>query len=382
VFWVLRDLRAFRRTERREQPADGQLLAASGAIRPLGSPLIAPFSGEPCVAYEYEIVSEQRVPRGKQTATKTDAAGFALAAASIETPHGGIRLLGFPILDQFPQSRGGFDARPRAERYLAATSFEATEGLAALRMFSAFDDALADEDGVVKKDFRMTDGEIPVAGRLLQERLVKVGQQVCALGRYDAQKRALVPRGATLNRLWPGTLAQVRRTVWTTARSQTILGLTFFVVTHAMLGLAFYMSETRHAREPESEQAAVIRRAVQENDLDALEQAVRRGANPNARDSFGDPVIFEVRDPAMIAALARLGADVNVRHRDDQDTPLIRAVRAADVGLVNALLAAHANVDAVNRAGESALAAAAAGGHIEIEALLRSAARGLDVEKR
>ena len=29
----------------------------------------------------------------------------------------------------------------------------------------------------------------------------------------------------------------------------------------------------------------------------------------------------------MAAALVRLGADVNVRHRDDADTPLIRAAR-------------------------------------------------------
>ena len=46
----------------------------------------------------------------------------------------------------------------------------------------------------------------------------------------------------------------------------------------------------------------------------------------------------------MAAALVRLGADVNVRHRDDADTPLIRAARMGNVELVRILLAAHADV--------------------------------------
>ena len=195
--------------------------------------------------------------------------------------------------------------------------FETMRGLGALQMFASFDDALADADGAVRKDFRMTEEAIPFERRTLGERIVGVGQEVCALGRYDAEKRALVPSGATLNRLWPGTPAQVRREIVATARSQAVLGLTFFAVSHAMLGAAFYLSETRYAREPEDRQASAIRSAIQDNDVAALERVVRQGANPNARDTFGDAVLLDVREPAMAAALVRLGADVNVRHRDD-----------------------------------------------------------------
>ena len=378
VAWAWRDLRAFARAGRREPPADRQLIAAAGPIRPLGAPLTSPFGGGPCVAYEYEVFSQERGGRRRTSSRTVDLAGFAMTAASVDTPHGGVRLLGFPILDQFPQDHPGPDARGRAERYAAATAFDRARGLGVLRMFSAFDDALADADGVVRKDFRLAKGDIPYDRRLLGERVVRVGQQVCAVGRYDAAKRALVPRGAMLNRLWPGTLDQVRRRVLTAARSQIVTGVSFFVVSHAMLGVAFYLSETRHAREPEAGQATAIRLAVQANDVAAVERAVRRGANPNARDTFGDVVLLDVREPAMAAALVRLGADVDVRAREGGDTLLIRAARMGNAALVTVLLGAHANVHATGGTGATALDEAIRGGHEDVAALLRAAGATTD----
>ena len=319
----------------------------AGPIRPLGAPLTSPFGGRPCVAYEYEVVQQLPSRKGHASSQKTDIAGFGMAASAIDTPDASVRLLGFPILDQFPQSRdSGPDVAARARQYAASAPFETMRGVGALQMFASFDDALADADGAVRKDFRMTEEAIPFERRTLGERIVGVGQEVCALGRYDAEKRALVPRGATLNRLWPGTPAKVRREIVATARSQAVLGLTFFAVSHAMLGAAFYLSETRYARESEDRQASALRSALQDNDVAALERVVRQGANPNARDTYGDAVLLDVREPAMAAALVRLGADVNVRHRDDADTPLIRAARMGNVELVRILLAAHADVHA------------------------------------
>ena len=370
LFWARRDSAAFRRAARNAPFEDGALVVAAGPIRPLGAPLTSPFSGRPCVAYEYEI--EQRLPsrHNQKDAKQTDVAGFAMAASVVETPSGGVRLLGFPMLDEFPQTKTpGREHAARARQYVASTTFER----GALQMFSALDDALADADGVVRKDFRMRDDPIPFEERTLGERIVAVGEPVCALGRYDAAKRALVPSGATLNRLWPGTPAKIHASVVAAARSQAVLGFVFFGVSHAMLGAAFYLSETRYARESEAEQASAIRRAVQERDLAALERVVRQGANPNARDTSGDPVLLDVREPDLAAALLRLGADVNIRDREDGDAPLIRAARMGLVDLVKVLLAAHADVHAVNANGDSALGEALREGHHEIAALLRAA---------
>jgi hypothetical protein len=305
-------------------------------------------------------------------------AGFAMAAPMIDTPQGGVRIFSFPLLDEFPQEMVA-GAAAHAREYAQTTRFDRAQGVAALRMFSEFDDAIEDADGIVRKDFRMTD-DIPFERRKLGERTVGVGQTVCAVGRYDAGKRALVASGATINRLWPGTPEQVRRAIVGTSRSQARLGFIFFAVSHAMLAAAFYLSETRHAREPEDRQATAIRIAVQDNDVAALERAVRRGANPNARDSFGDVVLLDVRDPGMAATLIRLGAGVNVRDRRDGATPLIRAARMNNPALVRVLLAAHASVHLETTAGTNALSEAVSAGHDEIAALLRAAGAGRDAD--
>ena len=377
LFWAWRDTAAFRRASRREPLADGRLVVLAGPIRPIGAPLTSPLGGRSCAAYEYEVSEDLPARKGHAASKRTDLAGFAMAASVVETTGGAIRLLGFPLLDEFPQSSfAGAAATARARRYAASTPFEAMQGFAALQMLASFDDALADADGAVRKDFRMNEEPIPFERRRLSERLVEVGQDVCALGRYDAEKRALVPRGATLNRLWPGAPAAVRRRLVAQACSTAILGLCFFAVSHAMLGAAFYLSETRYARLPEEQQASAIRSAIQDNDAAALERAVRQGANPNARDTFGDAVLLDVREPAMAAALVRLGADPNVRHRDDADTPLIRAARMGSVDLVRIFLAAHADVHARMTGGATALSEAIRGGHDDVAALLRAAGAG------
>ena len=175
------------------------------------------------------------------------------------------------------------------------------------------------------------------------------------------------------NRLWPGTAASVRKDVVSTARTQAVIGFVFFAVSHAMLAGAYYLSETRYARVSEAQQASAIRSAVQDGDVAALERAVRQGANPNAKDTFGDAVLLDVREPAMVAALLRLGADANVRHREDADTPLIRAARMGNGELVRVLLAAGADVHAAMAGGATALSEAVRGGHDDVATLLHTA---------
>jgi hypothetical protein len=378
LWWARRDTRAFARAARGTPPADGQLVVAAGPIRPQGLSLTSPFGRRPCVAYEYEVFSTHSGGRGRQSSRTVDMAGFAMAAPMIDTPQGGVRIFGFPLLDEFPQEMV-VGAAAHARDYAQATRCDRAHGVAALRMFSEFDDAIEDADGIVRKDFRMKD-DIPFESRKLGERTVGVGQMVCAVGRYDAAKRALVASGATINRLWPGTPEQVRRAIVGTSRSQAKVAFIFFAVSHAMLAGAFYLSETRHAREPEDRQATAIRIAVQDNDVAALERAVRRGANPNARDSFGDVVLLDVRDPDMAAALIRLGADVNARDRRDGATALIRAAQMNNAALVRVLLAAHASVHHETTNGTNALNEAVAGGYEEIAGLLRAAGAGRDAD--
>jgi ankyrin repeat protein len=93
---------------------------------------------------------------------------------------------------------------------------------------------------------------------------------------------------------------------------------------------------------------------------------------------YGDAVLLDVREPAIAAALVRLGADVDARARGDGETLLIRAARIRSVELVRVLLAAHASVYAETMDGATALSEAIRGGHDEVAALLREAGAGTE----
>lgn len=80
------DRGALKRALAGEPPKDGRLEAAAGPIRPLGSPLRGPFTGRPCVAYEYDVKNPD--------AERSDFAGVALAPCAVHGLLGPARLLG------------------------------------------------------------------------------------------------------------------------------------------------------------------------------------------------------------------------------------------------------------------------------------------------
>ena len=84
------DRDAIQRALNAEAPRDGRLEAASGPIRVLDQPLVAPFTGQPCVAYDYDV------KRGAEGAS--DFAGVALAPSAIDTLRGPAHVLGWVLL--------------------------------------------------------------------------------------------------------------------------------------------------------------------------------------------------------------------------------------------------------------------------------------------
>ena len=76
-------------------PINGKNTAAAGVITPLASPLTAPISGSPCVAYNYEIC-HTGIRAGKRI---TDFHGFSLSPFVIQTAVGPVRLLNYPEFD-------------------------------------------------------------------------------------------------------------------------------------------------------------------------------------------------------------------------------------------------------------------------------------------
>lgn len=115
------------------------------------------------------------------------------------------------------------------------------------------------------------------------------------------------------------------------------------------------------------ESAPLIDVAVEYGQTNVLGFLLRRGANPNRKDSGGDtPLVWAVgRSQAGVAHDARLetvralimaGADPNLKSGAQSGwTPLIWAAELGEPEMVKALLASGARVDATNDEGLTAL---------------------------
>src|SRR5262245_60941851 len=86
---------------------NGKRAAALGRIEPSGlAQLTAPFSGNDCLAYEYEVYEIVDVPgRGRNTRKDLHCSGYGMVPSVIRTStQGDVRLLGFPLLDEWTKN--------------------------------------------------------------------------------------------------------------------------------------------------------------------------------------------------------------------------------------------------------------------------------------
>jgi ankyrin repeat protein len=138
--------------------------------------------------------------------------------------------------------------------------------------------------------------------------------------------------------------------------------------------------ESAGARDRAGNNAAALFQAVLQKDPVRVEEALRLGANPNARDDRGiPPLIYAARlGPLVIVeALIRAGAQVNASP-ENGTTPLISAISGGNVEAVKALLAAGARIDQPDRLQRTPLQEASAWKRDEITRLLLGSSAPLD----
>ena len=352
---------------------DGQMVAVAGVIRPLNAPLAAPFSGTPCVAYDYDIVhiAHRSTDNGTETYEAHDISGLALTPSIIDTPTGGVRLLSFAMLEEFPrQLQNSPSARDRARAYVANTLFKPMGVTKVFSAFNALSEALTDEDGAVRMDWRMNDGEIEYETSTIRERLVLPGQQVSAVGKYSTEKRGLIAEGMTsLIQLRPGDAETATRQMMRTAWSTFGAGTLFFVVCHIFIVAVLFMSGTRYQRQTPSQQESALRLAVQDKNVEAIQRVIRQGVDPNVRGSRNSTILDDLRDADMVRVLTKAGANPNLAD-DDEYTPLMTAARMGLTDVVEALIDGGAQVNKKRSDGGTAMNDAVEGDHPETVAAL------------
>jgi hypothetical protein len=345
-----RDQRVMDRAHQGMPPEDGKTFAASGPIRPLGRPLLAPFSGTECVAYEYDVV---RGAGSEGDGGGNAYGGFHLTPSAVETSIGRVKLLSWPVLDDFRRRRVEDEqGQARAAAYVAATTFEP---MGVTKVYAQLKELLTDDDGFVRKDWRMGEGPVDVAACGLRERLVPVGEVVSAIGPYSAEKNGIVPgvgRGQAPVRLLRGSAA----TVYAKLRGRSRNHFTGAVIMAIVVNAAILLLAARYEAYMEPQRRI--------NRAEALAQAARQG---------------------NVAALRRLlpeGSDPDLRREDD--TPLMIAAQQGHVEAVRALIAAGADLEIVNpRWGRTALEQALDAEQYDTARVLREAgARDVTVSTR
>ncbi len=252
-------------------PRDGKRFAAAGVVTaltpgvaqatqqgagPAGAPpLVAPFSGRPCLAYRYRI----DVAAGEGTGSAPAYAGVALAPAVISAVSGGstaggtaplpaggagVRLLGFPTLAEgFAETvLAGERALARAAAYVAATSFA--------ELPSEEPALAADARGTLRRDWRSGGGGglgvIPPSARLA-ETVLGEGDEVCAFGLYRAAEGGLAPDvspGGKPLLLLRGGGGAAAAALARDGRRELWIGLAILLLPHAALA-AFLLARGR-----------------------------------------------------------------------------------------------------------------------------------------
>ena len=184
-----------RRAAEGSRPPDGEHGVFFGRILREGPSLTAPVSGRECLLYRYRMThSERRRSSGRGPSPPdrdvTDAEGFALTPSVVQTATGLVELRSFVKpefkADHFTMSEVG----ARVEAYLAATTFRGSGSLD--DDDRALQAILADRDGAVRYDrgSRKIDPTVPY---MIEEHIVRNGDEVCVFGKFSAAGVAVVP---------------------------------------------------------------------------------------------------------------------------------------------------------------------------------------------
>lgn len=181
--------RMLRRAARGGALRDGKWTAVCGRISS-SAPVRAPLSGELAVAYEYSIGRQVRV--GKSTSLQTYFDGKALAASTITTDAGPVRLLSVPTFEVEATHLDAQRALSNAREYVRRASFETRD--TASQRTSALEREWTDDDGVFRIDKKHSASEVELDARVeFEERHIRPGDVVCAFGVYSSERRGLVP---------------------------------------------------------------------------------------------------------------------------------------------------------------------------------------------
>jgi hypothetical protein len=191
-----------RRAAAGERPPAGGPVVASGFVRALGAPLVAPLSGVECVGYIYRMYYLGRrrghAPDSNRPVEVPVYWGHAAQPFAIESPATRFRVLAVPMLLDTPFPREGADMVERARQLVAVTQFEQiTTGVlgAAGTALQLANTMFNDDDGEARRDWMAAEEARDPQTLRLEETVLPVGHLASVAGTWSPERQAIVAGG-------------------------------------------------------------------------------------------------------------------------------------------------------------------------------------------
>ena len=224
-------MRALRRHRRDPRPRDGEFSAVEGRLVALGEPLRSPLGGEPCVFYETEIYKIERLSEGGLK-RYYDWKAIASAPCAVESPLGRVQLLGLFNTQHVPcEEREGSAVRENARAWTESAVFEPKPKLRDAIGWAR--DLLDDDSASSYRGYREDDAVLD-GDHLFEETVLRPGETVTAIGRYDAARGALAPRGGLPTELLRGDARSARRTIGARQGVAVAFAVALFAFSHGV----------------------------------------------------------------------------------------------------------------------------------------------------
>ena len=220
---------------------DGERVAATGPVEALGPLLTSPFSRHPCVVYQYRIYHIVHHP-GHPPREVQDFWGMAVTPHQILTPAGGVRVRGYARLEGGATVFADEDEAYRAaQAWLDSTAFR--HPASAGERYGSLAEPIDTEADTFRDDVRSKPETLDLEQRvrstgrreyIVTEQRLDVGQTVCAMGEYSAEKQALVPSRSGIRQLristaspqlWAASSREEAGTMYRWAAGFAVVGL-------------------------------------------------------------------------------------------------------------------------------------------------------------
>ncbi len=312
---------------------DGAFGAVEGHVDPEGDVLAAPFSGERCLAYEYEVwVRASRPLRGRheyvigeepgpQRTHLVGVAGIALAPTVIA---GGTAAPGCSAgrrstgASRRPGSYPGSDpgAARKVEGAPARAQLRARGpgARAGLRGTPVRPAGLRRAAAAAGLALRRARAGAPPDDLRVRERRVPLGSFAGACGLWSAERGGLHGRvGRVGLELWAGPIAEKQRHVLRQPLTTFVFSAFLALALHGVVAL-LWRSDAQLEALARERVAAGFQEAWQGRDLAGVQAALQVGVDPNQRDHYGNTLLMSAaweRDLAWVEALLAAGASVH-----------------------------------------------------------------------